>query len=97
MAGVTTAPSARTLSSVLLHLRENFGVGSIVTVVLRLFVFTTAVIVTFSMSVARLDTLAENVKPVAVAGIFTDEGTVTFGELLVKVATSPPAGACADR
>jgi hypothetical protein len=54
--GVTIAPFARR-SSVLLHFSENFGVGSIVTVVVRLLEFTTALIVTVSTAVAALEAL----------------------------------------
>ena len=70
--------------------------GSIVTVVLLLLPFMAAVIVTFSNIVARPEALVENLKPVAVAGMFTDAGTGKFAEVLVSVATRPPGGASAE-
>ena len=36
-------------------------------------------------------------KPVPPAGMLTEAGTGRFAELLVRVACSPPAGACAER
>jgi len=59
--------------------------------------FRVPVIVTFSNTVARVATVVENLKPVAVAGMVTDAGTGKFAEVLVRVATRPAAGASAER
>ena len=53
--------------------------------------------VMFSRRLVRLAAVVENVKPVAVAGMLTEAGTGKFVELLVSVATRPPAGASAER
>ena len=58
---------------------------------------TAAVIVTFSKLVTDIDALPPNLKYVALAGMLTDVIIGRSGELLVIVATSPPAGASAVR
>ena len=71
--------------------------GSIVTETARVAPATIAVIVSFSMPVARLLADAVNLNADEFPGMLTEVGTDRFAELLVMLAENPDSGAAGDR